>query len=232
MPARIGIGPFAAVHKTPIGIGRTADITPAQFFPLLPNERRGTASMELRILAPAFSPSCAMALSTIVPSHEPLPRPCLPNREASCRRPAPGRHRHRTDSSSADCVGGKCWGGRRESNPRMRLVKLHTRRQSAAAVMSAPVQVFGRRRGRANHTARRPASEKRQGTKSRKWGTRPCREPLWGFGDEPSHEEPRLRSLACSAYIEPCVFACWRKSGKQIGHEVGGIVGEQAEHPP
>ena len=99
-------------------------------------------------------------------------------------------------------------------------------------VESARVQVFGRRRGRANHTARRPASEKRQGTKSRKWGTRPCREPLWGFGDEPSHEEPRLRSLACSAYIEPCVFACWRKSGKQIGHEVGGIVGEQAEHPP
>ena len=99
-------------------------------------------------------------------------------------------------------------------------------------VESARVQVFGRRHGRANHTARRPASEKRQGTKSRKWGTRPCREPLWGFGDEPSHEEPRLRSLACSAYIEPCVFAYWRKSGKQIGHEVGGIVGEQAEHPP
>ena len=99
-------------------------------------------------------------------------------------------------------------------------------------VESARVQVFGRRRGRANHTARRPASEKRQGTKSRKWGTRPCREPLWGFGDEPSHEEPRLRSLACSAFIKACVFRCRRKGGEQIGQEVGGIVGEQAEHPP
>src|SRR6516162_5465047 len=57
------------------------------------------------------------------------------------------------------------------------------------------------------NTARRPASEKRQGTKSREWGTRPCRERLWGFDDEPSHEEPGLRSLACSAFIERCVFA-------------------------
>jgi hypothetical protein len=33
--------------------------------------------------------------------------------------------------------------------------------------MSAPVQVFGRRQRRSNHALRRPASEKRQGTKSR-----------------------------------------------------------------
>jgi hypothetical protein len=44
------------------------------------------------------------------------------------------------------------------------------------------VQVFGRQQRRANHTARRPASEKRQGTKSPELGTRPCRERLWGFG--------------------------------------------------
>jgi hypothetical protein len=82
------------------------------------------------------------------------------------------------------------------------------------------------------NTARRPASEKRQGTKSREWGTRPCRERLWGFDDEPSHEEPGLRSVACSAFIERCVFAWRRMSGEQIGHEVGGIVGEQTKHPP
>src|SRR6516165_9962545 len=97
--------------------------------------------------------------------------------------------------------------------------------------MSVYVQVFGRRQGRANHTARRPASEKRQGTKSREWGTRRCRERLWGFGDEPSHEEPGLGCLTCSTFIEPCVFACRQNSGEQIGHEVGGIVGEQAKDP-
>ena len=43
---------------------------------------------------------------------------------ASCRRPAPGRHRHRSDSSSADCAAGSRWSGRRESNPRMQLGKL------------------------------------------------------------------------------------------------------------
>ena len=35
------------------------------------------------------------------------------------------------------------------------------------AVMSVHVQVFGRRQRRSNHTLRWPASEKRQGTKSR-----------------------------------------------------------------
>ena len=35
------------------------------------------------------------------------------------------------------------------------------------AIMSLVVQVFGRRQRRSNHTLRRPASEKRQGTKSR-----------------------------------------------------------------
>jgi hypothetical protein len=34
------------------------------------------------------------------------------------------------------------------------------------------VQVFGRRQRRSNHALRRPASEKRQGTKSRRWVVR------------------------------------------------------------
>src|SRR5271167_2921788 len=38
--------------------------------------------------------------------------------------------------------------------------------------MSPPVQVFGRRQRRSNHALRRPASEKRQGTKSRRWVVR------------------------------------------------------------
>jgi hypothetical protein len=48
--------------------------------------------------------------------------------------------------------------------------------------MSVHVQVFGRRQRRAIHALRRPAFEKRQGTKSREVGLgRPCR---WlSYGD-------------------------------------------------
>src|ERR1700751_197675 len=102
---------------------------------------------------------------------------------------------------------------------------------AALPLRSARVQVFGRRQRRANHTARRPASENRQGTKSRELGTRPCRERLWGFGDDLSHEEPEPRSSNCSVFIQACVFAWRGKIGEQIGSEVGGIVGEQAKHP-
>ena len=42
--------------------------------------------------------------------------------------------------------------------------------------MSAFVQVFGRRHEEAIHALRRPASEKRQCTKSRECGTRQCSE--------------------------------------------------------
>src|SRR5580704_3656426 len=42
--------------------------------------------------------------------------------------------------------------------------------------MSAFVQVFGRRHEEAIHALRRPASEKRQCTKSREYGTRQCSE--------------------------------------------------------
>jgi hypothetical protein len=41
--------------------------------------------------------------------------------------------------------------------------------------MSAPVQVFGCRHDEAIYALRRPASEKRQGTKSREVGHRRCR---------------------------------------------------------
>ena len=46
---------------------------------------------------------------------------------------------------------------------------------------SAVVQVFGRRQRRALRTFGRPASEKRQGTKSREVGHRRCPRALWGF---------------------------------------------------
>jgi hypothetical protein len=47
--------------------------------------------------------------------------------------------------------------------------------------MSGAVQVFGRRQRRSNHTLRRPASEKRQGTKSREVGLgRPCHRLSYG----------------------------------------------------
>ena len=42
--------------------------------------------------------------------------------------------------------------------------------------MTAVVQVFGRRHEEAIHALRRPASEKRQCTKSREYGTRQCSE--------------------------------------------------------
>jgi hypothetical protein len=47
--------------------------------------------------------------------------------------------------------------------------------------MSVPVQVFGRRQRRSNHAYWRPASEKRQGTKSRREVARGRRRGLWGF---------------------------------------------------
>jgi hypothetical protein len=58
---------------------------------------------------------------------------------------------------------------------------LHAR--LAALHESGSVQVFGRRQRRSNHALWRPASEKRQGTKSRRWGgaAAPPR-ALWGFG--------------------------------------------------
>src|SRR5258705_462806 len=43
------------------------------------------------------------------------------------------------------------------------------------------VQVFGCRHDEAIHAVRRPASEKRQGTKSREVGHRRCRGRLWRF---------------------------------------------------
>src|SRR5713226_751204 len=49
------------------------------------------------------------------------------------------------------------------------------------ASMSLYVQVFGCRHDEAIHALRRPASEKRQGTKSREVGHRWCRGRLWRF---------------------------------------------------
>jgi hypothetical protein len=46
----------------------------------------------------------------------------------------------------------------------------------AAVHESVVVQVFGRRHDEAIHALRRPASEKRQCTKSREYGTRQCSE--------------------------------------------------------
>ena len=51
-----------------------------------------------------------------------------------------------------------------------------TRTPFAAAHEFARVQVFGRRHEEAIHALRRPASEKRQCTKSRECGTRQCSE--------------------------------------------------------
>jgi len=51
----------------------------------------------------------------------------------------------------------------------------------AHEAMSAFVQVFGCRHDEAIHAVRRPASEKRQGTKSREVGHRRCRGRLWRF---------------------------------------------------
>jgi hypothetical protein len=66
----------------------------------------------------------------------------------------------------------------------------------AAVHESGSVQVFGRRQRRSNHALWGPASEKRQGTKSRREGVRrqsrklaAVPQTLWGFGGavEPDH---------------------------------------------
>jgi len=54
-------------------------------------------------------------------------------------------------------------------------------REFVAAHESVCVQVFGCRHDEAIHALRRPASEKRQGTKSREVGHRRCRGRLWRF---------------------------------------------------
>ena len=56
-----------------------------------------------------------------------------------------------------------------------------TRAAGYRAAISCFVQVFGCRHDEAIHALRRPASEKRQGTKSREVGHRRCRGRLWRF---------------------------------------------------
>ena len=71
--------------------------------------------------------------------------------------------------------------------------------------MSAIVQVFGRRDDEAIHALRRPASEKRQGTKSREVGQLAVPRALWGFsrgfGLERLDAERLLRSVFCKARV-------------------------------
>jgi len=68
----------------------------------------------------------------------------------------------------------------------------------AAAHKSAIAQVFGRRHDRPIHAAWRPASEKRQGTKSRE-GTAVVPRALWGFcrGLKRMSFEGQLRRERC-----------------------------------
>jgi hypothetical protein len=78
-----------------------------------------------------------------------------------------------------------CAGNRVNGIRRMRLSAPGRRKFPAsffAVHESAAGQVFGRRGCCASHTLMRPASEKRQGTKSR-WVRHPAvRRSLWGFG--------------------------------------------------
>jgi hypothetical protein len=75
------------------------------------------------------------------------------------------------------------------SSLRSRAPRLRPKKQPSAGPgaeahrdrMSGPVQVFGCRHDEAIHALRRPASEKRQGTKSQEVGHRRCRGRLWRF---------------------------------------------------
>ncbi len=70
--------------------------------------------------------------------------------------------------------------------------------------MTGLVQVFGCRHDEAIHTLRRPASEKRQGTKSREVGHRRCRGRLWRFS-RGTFSKGVFASKACTT------LALWHK---------------------
>ena len=55
-------------------------------------------------------------------------------------------------------------------------------RQYVRFIVQVIVQVFGRRHDESIHALLRPASEKRQGTKSRWAGHPAVQQSLWGFG--------------------------------------------------
>src|SRR6267378_1081622 len=72
--------------------------------------------------------------------------------------------------------------------------------------MSACVQVFGRRHDEAIHALRRPASEKRQGTKSREVWHPAVQRVLWGSyvgGDLDGGRGASTRRRACAHAREP-----------------------------
>jgi hypothetical protein len=66
--------------------------------------------------------------------------------------------------------------------------------------MSPPVQVFGRRQRRSNHALRRPASEKRQGTKSRRRVV--LRSGRGRYGDLATGRDLQARRLATAIRLE------------------------------
>jgi len=70
----------------------------------------------------------------------------------------------------------------------------------AAVHESAVVQVFGRRQRRSSHTLRRPASEKRQGTKSRRRVVR--RRCRGRYGDLATGRELKARRFATAIRLD------------------------------
>ncbi len=75
-----------------------------------------------------------------------------------------------------------------------------------APSMSVLVQVFGRRHDEAIHALRRPASEKRQGTKSREVWHPAVQRVLWGSyvgGDLDGGRGASMRRCACAHAGEP-----------------------------
>ena len=84
--------------------------------------------------------------------------------------------------------------------------------------MSAIVQVFGRRQWRAAPHARRPASEKRQGTKSRGGEALSVPPALWGFG-----RGVKLSEIGSSCPPSRCAGGwVWVTVGRSGGGVAGG----------
>src|SRR5712672_1290185 len=97
--------------------------------------------------------------------------------------------------------------------------------------MSVTVQVFGRRHDEAIHALRRPASEKRQGTKSREVWQPAVQRVLWGSyvgGDLDGGRGASTRRRACAHAGEPgrVQWTSRRAYGihqRSVGELMGGI---------
>jgi len=104
--------------------------------------------------------------------------------------------------------------------------------------MSVPVQVFGRRDDETDHALKRPASKKRQGTKSRQLGSG-WQRVLWGLHVGTALDVRRERSTrrrACLDAGEPRRVQWASRWARGVHQRAGGGlmggIGSRGGNPP